>query len=168
MHTLARRPVVSRQRSLPQRIKHASSAKQIVKPRLQSFRVSKRAYTPQEYVGTGVAQKTTTGIPGLDVVPRAREILIKLCERYLDDIQALPAGTFYRDYMSKFVQVRLDICHSTEDIFEIEDKIGVGQIEELINDLEKEHSLLPFLLEHKPWETNGKWDTKFYLYSDVR
>jgi len=115
-----------------------------------------------------VAQKTSTGVPGLEVIPRSREILIKLYERYLEDITVLPQGTPYRDYMSRFVQYRLDICRSTEDIFEIEDRMGAGQMEELIADQENENSLMPFMLEHKPWESNGKWDCKFYLYSPVR
>jgi len=70
--------------------------------------------------------------------------------------------------MTRFTKHRLDICKSTEDIFEIEDKIGCGQMEELIEDMEGEQSLIPFMLEHKPWESNGKWDTKFHLYSPIR
>jgi len=119
-------------------------------------------------VGTGQAQKTTTGIPGIPVIPRSREILIKMMERYLEDITILPADSPYRVYMSKFVQHRLDICRATEDVFEIEDKIGMGQIEELIMAQENEHKLIALMNEHKPWVNDDKWVVPFYLYSPIR
>jgi len=121
-----------------------------------------------ENVGSGPAQKISTGIPGYPVVPRAREILMKLYDHYLEEIKILPEDSPYRVYMTKFVKHRLDICRSTEDIFEIEDKIGAGQIEELIEETEKEFSCVHLMNEHKPWIPDSKWDTPFYLYSSVR
>jgi len=113
-------------------------------------------------------QKTSTGIPGLEVNPLAREILIRMYERYLEDLKQFEEGTPYRSHMEKSTKYRLEILRSTEDVFEIEEKIGMGQIEELIDEQEKEFKLVPFMLEHKPWESHDKWDTKFYLYSNVK
>jgi len=166
MYTLARR-CVSRNafRCKPIKIKPISL------PATQVFRKTYVSYTyvEEENVGTGPKQKTTTGIPGVPVVPRAREILTRLYERYLEDIKILPEDCPYRVYMTRFIQHRLDICRTTEDIFEIEDKIGCGQIEELIQWQEDEHKMIAFMDEYKPWmKGEDKWDTRFYLYSPVR
>jgi len=112
-------------------------------------------------------QKTSTGIPGLSVIPHSREILIRMYKRYLDDLKQIEEGTPYRAYMERFIGHRLQICESTEDVFEIEQKIGFGQIEELIAWQEKEHKLIPFMLEHKPWERTDKWSKPFVLYSPI-
>ena len=105
----------------------------------------------------------------MPVVPRAREILIKAYEQYLFELRAkLEAGTPYRDHMEKFIQHRLDICNLTTDYFEIEERIGCGQLEEMIDDIENEYSLIPFMVEHRPWEQDNKRDCAFQLYSDIK
>jgi len=130
---------------------------------------SRRFYAEEKHVGgKEVFQKTTTGIPGYPVVPRSREVLMKLYERYLEEIKILPEGSPYREYMTKFAQHRLDICRSTEDIFEIEDRIGAGQMEELIEETELEFNCIYLMNEHRPWIPDSKWDTPFFLYSPVR
>ena len=114
------------------------------------------------------AQKTSTGIPGVPVLPRGREILIRIYERYLDLLEQFEADAPYRLHMEKLTRGRLEVLLSTEDVFEIEDRIGCGQIEEMIEMAENEMRLLPFMLEHQPWKTNDRWHEPFIVYSDVK
>jgi len=114
------------------------------------------------------AQKTTTGIPGYPVVPRAREILMKMMDKYLQELTAFKPDAPYRTHMEKVVQHRLGILRSSEDVFELERRLGAGQLEEQIEALENEFKLVPFLLEHKPWEVKDRWHQPFVLWSDVK
>jgi len=113
-------------------------------------------------------QKSSTGLPCVPVVPRARAILIRIYERYVDMLEQFEASTPYRAHMEKVTRARLAILLSTEDVFEIEERIGCGQIEELIELAENEMRLAPFMLEHQPWKTNDRWHRPFMLYSDVK
>jgi len=112
-------------------------------------------------------QKSTTGLTGLAVVPHAREILIKMYERYLSELEQFEEGTPYRAHMSKVTNWRLDVLRSTQDIFEIEEKLHL-QLEQLIAQQEDEFTLVPFLLEHKPWEPRSKFDAPFVVFSNIR
>jgi hypothetical protein len=62
------------------------------------------------------------------VIPRSREILIALYRKYLEELKQFEEGTPYRSHMEKTIGNRLDILLSTEDIFEIEEKIRWGQV----------------------------------------
>lgn len=74
----------------------------------------------------------------------------------------------YRTHMAKLVQHRLDILKTSEDVYELEDKLGAGQLEEQIEAMEREFKLLPFMLEHKPWLVPNRWHQPFMVYSDVK
>lgn len=37
-------------------------------------------------------QKTSTGVPGYPVIPRAREILMRMSEQYLKELEAFPSA----------------------------------------------------------------------------
>ena len=113
-------------------------------------------------------QKSSTGIPGIPVVPRAREILIRIYERYMDMLAQFESDAPYRTHMEKLTQERLAVLLSTSDVFEIEERIGCGQIEELIEHAEAEMRLAPFMLEHQPWKSSDRWHEPFILYSDVK
>uniref|UniRef100_A0A6B2LSE5 NADH dehydrogenase [ubiquinone] 1 alpha subcomplex subunit 5 n=1 Tax=Arcella intermedia TaxID=1963864 RepID=A0A6B2LSE5_9EUKA len=90
-----------------------------------------------------------------------------MIEKYLEELQQFEPGTPYREYMEKVSKSRLEILRSTEDVFEIEDKLGNIQIEEMIHMQEDEMKLVPFLLELKPWEVHDKWHKPFGLWSDI-
>ncbi|KAL6068820.1 NADH dehydrogenase [ubiquinone] 1 alpha subcomplex subunit 5, mitochondrial [Balamuthia mandrillaris] len=96
--------------------------------------------------------KESTGIPGLDVVPNAREVLIALYKTILKEIQAVPEEAGYRKIVEKLFKERLQIVQENEDVEQIEEIIGLGVIEELIIEAQNELSLIPDMLKVKPWD----------------
>jgi NADH dehydrogenase (ubiquinone) 1 alpha subcomplex subunit 5 len=88
------------------------------------------------------AVKETTGIVGLEVVPNAREVLIGLYTRTLKEIEAVPKDEGYRKAVESFTNHRLQICQEEGDWKTIEDRIGCGQVEELIEEAEDELKLI--------------------------
>jgi NADH dehydrogenase (ubiquinone) 1 alpha subcomplex subunit 5 len=88
------------------------------------------------------AVKETTGIVGLEVVPNAREVLIGLYTRTLKEIEAVPKDEGYRKAVESFTKHRLQICQEEDDWKRIEDKIGCGQVEELIEEAQDELKLI--------------------------
>lgn len=97
-------------------------------------------------------RKGTTGIVGLDVVPNAREVLDELYTKTLRDIQIIPEGVAYRTAVEAFTKYRLDVVRRLDSIEAIEDEIGVGQVEELIEQAKDELDLIPQYAEWKEWE----------------
>jgi NADH dehydrogenase (ubiquinone) 1 alpha subcomplex subunit 5 len=88
------------------------------------------------------AVKQTTGIVGLEVEPKAREVLIGLYTRALNEIKAVPEDEGYRKAVESFTRHRLQICQEEEDWKRIEDRIGCGQVEELIEEAQDELKLI--------------------------
>jgi hypothetical protein len=60
--------------------------------------------------------KLTTGITGLDVIPNAREVLIRLYEKTLSDVQIMSADVPYRQIVEETTKRRLDIVKKHEDV----------------------------------------------------
>ncbi|KAK7251061.1 hypothetical protein RIF29_33936 [Crotalaria pallida] len=54
--------------------------------------------------------KQTTGIVGLDVVPNAREVLIGLYSKTLNEVKAVPEDEGYRKVVESFTNHRLKVC----------------------------------------------------------
>lgn len=86
--------------------------------------------------------KETTGIVGLDVVPNAREVLIGLYSKTLEEIKAVPEDEGYRKAVESFTRHRLKVCQEEEDWETIESKLGCGQVEELIEEAQDELTLI--------------------------
>ncbi|KAI3471173.1 hypothetical protein Pfo_027836 [Paulownia fortunei] len=95
--------------------------------------------------------KETTGIVGLDVVPNAREVLIGLYTKTLEEIKAVPEDEGYRKAVESFTRHRLKVCREEEDWEAIEKKLGCGQVEELIEEAQDELKLIGHMNEWKPW-----------------
>ncbi|CAL0303351.1 unnamed protein product [Lupinus luteus] len=95
--------------------------------------------------------KQTTGIVGLDVVPNAREVLIGLYSKTLNEIKAVPEDEGYRKAVESFTSHRLKVCQEEEDWEDIEKKLGCGQVEELIEEAQDELKLISLMNEWKPW-----------------
>lgn len=98
------------------------------------------------------ALKRTTGIVGLDVVPNAREVLIKLYQKTLRDLQIIPEGVSYRQQVEEFTKYRMQVVQDNENIVEIERIIGCGQVEQLIEQAKGELTLIPEYASWKIWE----------------
>lgn len=86
--------------------------------------------------------KETTGIVGLEVVPNAREVLIKLYAKTLKEIEAVPEDEGYRKAVESFTRHRLKVCQEEEDWEMIEKRLGCGQVEELIEEAQDELKLI--------------------------
>lgn len=86
--------------------------------------------------------KETTGIVGLDVVPNAREVLINLYRKTLEEIKAVPEDEGYRKAVESFTRHRLSVCQEEGDSEMIEKRLGCGQVEELIEEAQDELKLI--------------------------
>ncbi|KAL3524331.1 hypothetical protein ACH5RR_017165 [Cinchona calisaya] len=95
--------------------------------------------------------KETTGIVGLDVVPNAREVLINLYNKTLEEIKAVPEDEGYRKAVESFTRHRLKVCHEEKDWESIEKRLGCGQVEELIEEAKDELKLIGHMIVWKPW-----------------
>lgn len=90
--------------------------------------------------------KQTTGIVGLDVVPNAREVLIGLYGKTLNEIQKVPEDEGYRKAVESFTNHRLKVCQEEDDWEKIETRLGCGQVEELIEEAQDELKLIRYMI----------------------
>ena len=88
---------------------------------------------------------STTGIVGLQVQPDARAILTGLYTKTLSALEALPADSAYRRQVQEMTAERLSIVKGNEDLMKIEEAIGAGQVEQVIQQAEDELGLIPAL-----------------------
>lgn len=77
-------------------------------------------------------KKYDTRIPGIEVIPNSKEVLVslyakatELCDKYGTDV-------YYNEFVKQNIKFRWDIVNKHEETWAIEDEIGVGQMEELI------------------------------------
>lgn len=98
--------------------------------------------------------KTSTGLAGLKVNPNARQDLINIYRRTLEEVKLLPPeAKNYRNAVEQFTKFRLNVVETNEDEEVIERKINCGQLEELIEQAEDELTVIPVYIEHKLWES---------------
>ncbi|KAG6487946.1 hypothetical protein ZIOFF_056687 [Zingiber officinale] len=117
----------------------------------------------------GKKVKETTGIVGLDVVPNAREVLISLYTRTLREIQAVPPDEGYRKAVESFTRQRLNVCLEEDDWEEIENRLGCGQVEELIEEAKDELTLISKMIGSVLWlAMSDEDDTAVYFARWVR
>lgn len=86
--------------------------------------------------------KETTGIVGLQVVPNAREVLINLYSKTLEEIKAVLEDEGYLQAVESFTRHRLHVCVEEQELEMIEKRIGCGQVEELIEEAQDELKLI--------------------------
>ena len=103
--------------------------------------------------------KTTTGIVGLPVDPHARETLIALNEKLLDEIKAVPEGAEYRKSIEATCNYRLKCLREHEDEATLEELIGMGQLEELIESQTEELGVLRMYVQEEMWKVIAELDT---------
>ncbi|KAF9618022.1 hypothetical protein IFM89_039419 [Coptis chinensis] len=102
--------------------------------------------------------KETTGIVGLDVVPNAREQLISLYSKTLNEIKSVPEDEGYRKAVESFTKHRLKVCQEEEDWEQIENKLGCGQIEEVLEEAKDELTLIGKMIEWAPWGASEDYE----------
>jgi hypothetical protein len=90
---------------------------------------------------------------GLPVVENAREVLTSLYKRTLDETAArFPADIAYRKYVESFTKYRLSVLERSATIEEFEEEVGMGQIEELIEEAEDELEAMKVYHARRFWE----------------
>eukprot|EP00041_Stephanoeca_diplocostata_P039790 m.1637835 g.1637835 ORF g.1637835 m.1637835 type:complete len:126 (-) comp26247_c0_seq1:220-597(-) len=98
------------------------------------------------------AARRGTGIVGLAKHGSPKAALISLYNDTLGVVESMPAGAAYRKNIEILTNNRLKIVSSTEDVDEIESRIGAGQIEQVVLQAEREFELAQKMKEWKPWE----------------
>ena len=121
---------------------------------LLATRLAARAARPAVGVAAARGIKQSTHIVGLAVEPNAKPILVSLYNKTLAAIEPVPAASDYRKYVEGVTKERLAVVESTDDLDAIEQKIGCGQVEQLIRQVEDELALIPTLLEAGAFEAS--------------
>lgn len=93
-----------------------------------------------------------TGITGLAPVQHPRPILLEKYNATLSVLSQMPASSIYRKATEALTKQRIAVVESTEDVNEIEQQVGSGLAEELINIAQDELSLAQKMVQWKPWE----------------
>ncbi|KAL9544547.1 hypothetical protein MBANPS3_007564 [Mucor bainieri] len=107
--------------------------------------------------------KASTRLAGIPVHQNPRPHLIQTYNTTLEALTRIPSTAVYRQATESLTQQRLSIVESTENIEEIESKINVGQIEEVIIQAEEELKMVAKIEEWKAWEPleapipKGQW-----------
>ncbi|XP_026463034.1 NADH dehydrogenase [ubiquinone] 1 alpha subcomplex subunit 5-like [Ctenocephalides felis] len=99
-----------------------------------------------------IVRKATTGLTGLAVSQNPHHTLSVLYGKILRTLQKMPEEAAYKKYTESIITERAAIVQNTPDIAAIEEKIGCGQVEELIVQAENELTLSRKMLAWKPWE----------------
>jgi NADH dehydrogenase (ubiquinone) 1 alpha subcomplex subunit 5 len=90
--------------------------------------------------------------------------LTELYGQTLAAMASIPATAAYRCNVEKITQHRMTIVAETEDVDSIEAKLGIGQIEEVIEIARDELDLIPHMIEWQPWKVEkGKGKCKIEL-----
>lgn len=103
---------------------------------------------------TSCSNKIATGIAGLKVDPSARSNLLKLYDGLKGKLSQLPEDYAYRRGMLVVLENRSKMIkdEAFSDL-DLENEIGEGQLEELVEQAQEEIGLLEKLSnEWKPWE----------------
>lgn len=67
-------------------------------------------------------------------------------------VQELPESAAYRRNVESITKHRLKIIAEEEDCDKIENMLGIGQIEEVIEQAKDELELIPHMAEWEPWK----------------
>ena len=97
--------------------------------------------------------KTKTGLIGINPDPNGKQTLQAICKDVLKKVKCLPVKSIYRNNTEEWFTIMQDICKSTDDIKEIEETIGQGQIEEVIEMGKDELTLIDRYIAEGGWES---------------
>jgi NADH dehydrogenase (ubiquinone) 1 alpha subcomplex subunit 5 len=102
--------------------------------------------------------KTTTGIVGLPVDPVARDTLIALNEKLLEEVKQVPETAEYRKSIEATCNYRLKCLREHDDEATLEELINMGQLEELIESQTEELGVLAMYVEQEMWKVIAELD----------
>ena len=92
---------------------------------------------------------------GLPVQPQPHQRLKTIYDSTLKVLTEMPPSAVYRQSVETLIKSRLAAVNAfpnLEDIHALEQKIGAGQVEEVIKQAEDELSLAKKMIDWKPWE----------------
>ncbi len=92
-------------------------------------------------------------VVGLKADPNPRETLKSRYQDILNAVAAFPEDSAYRRNVTAINEYRLGVVESHSNVEEIEQRLGLGQIEEVIEQAEDELELIPCMAKWKPWAT---------------
>ncbi|KIM32002.1 hypothetical protein M408DRAFT_14993 [Serendipita vermifera MAFF 305830] len=96
--------------------------------------------------------KTTTGIFGLGVHPDPLPALKQTYKSTLTALETIPSASSYRQATEAITRSRLSAVESAGDnIQQVEQAIGGGQIEEILDAAQDELSLVAKMKQIEPW-----------------
>lgn len=98
------------------------------------------------------AAKLTTNLTRLAVAKNPHHMLGVFYNKSLRALAKMPTDYAYRKHTEQIILERAEMVKSTQDVLELEKKIGCGQIEEVIIQAENELKLTRKVLEWKSWE----------------
>ncbi|CAD6191956.1 unnamed protein product [Caenorhabditis auriculariae] len=119
-------------------------------------------YKAKSKVSEGFHKKTT-GLTGLFVNENPHRVLTVVYGRILRALEQMPKDAAYRKYTETIVKQRLALVQTETNIERLEQKIGMGQIEEVIEQAEYELEATRAVLDSKAWEPlveaapKGQW-----------
>ncbi|XP_005402383.1 PREDICTED: NADH dehydrogenase [ubiquinone] 1 alpha subcomplex subunit 5 isoform X1 [Chinchilla lanigera] len=96
--------------------------------------------------------KKTTGLVGLAVCETPHERLRILYTKILDVLEQIPKNAAYRKYTEQITNERLATVKAEPDVNKLEDRLQLGQLEEVILQAENELRLARKMMQWKPWE----------------
>ncbi|XP_076637517.1 NADH dehydrogenase (ubiquinone) subunit ND-13B [Colletes latitarsis] len=96
--------------------------------------------------------KKTTGLTGIAVSKNPKCELDKLYRRILKVLSTLPQESAYKRNTEKLIRDKWDIVEQNNDVTAIEEKIGCGQLEEVIIQAQNELTLAEQMSKFRPWE----------------
>ncbi|MFH4982971.1 hypothetical protein AB6A40_009680 [Gnathostoma spinigerum] len=107
--------------------------------------------------------KQTTGLTGLFVNEHPHRSLSVVYGRILRALQQIPANAAYRKYTEQVIKRRLALVEEEPNIQALEEKIGMGQLEEVVAQAENELRTVRAIIDSKAWEPlveeapEGQW-----------
>lgn len=78
-----------------------------------------------------------------------------LYQQTISAVSDLPEDAAYRRNVTAIAEYRMGVVESTTDIEDIEKQLGVGQIEEVIEQANDELELIPYMAKWQPWATEA-------------
>jgi len=146
--SVARRRVISLGAAAPRLLARRGAATSLLNARA----------TPLLNARRSLVTKTTTGIVGLPVDPVARDTLIALNEKLLEEVKQVPETAEYRKSIEATCNYRLKCLREHNDEATLEELINMGQLEELIESQTEELGVLAMYVEQEMWKVIAELD----------
>lgn len=76
---------------------------------------------------------------------------MKAYDETLAAVRVIPETSAYRQNVEKLTRYRMSVVEETTDLAQMEGKLGLGRMEEVLEQAEDELQLIPEMAREKPW-----------------